>query len=182
VDLGHLAYSAFGGERRARFFINAAGVGFDAEVALRANRAPRVMGGTIPYLSSLLTTLVRYHNKRVSLSLDDEGEERQTRVNSIVVANGQFFGGGMRIAPEASLSDGKFEVVTLGDLGKVDLVRNVPRVYDGSHITHPKVSITRANRVTIDSVQRLLVQADGEVLGTAPATFTVVPWALRMIV
>jgi YegS/Rv2252/BmrU family lipid kinase len=182
VDVGHVAYRAFSGERRRRYFINAAGMGFDAEVALRANRAPRVMGGTIPYLSSLATTLVRYHNKQVSASLDGGRVEWQARISSIVVANGQFFGGGMKIAPEASLSDGEFEVVVLGDLGKVDLVRNVPRVYDGSHVTHPKVSMDRARQVSIESPQRLLLQADGEVLGTAPATFTVVPAALRVIV
>lgn len=181
IDLGHVTYTAFSGKPRARYFINAAGMGFDAEVAMRSNVAPRVFGGTVPYLSSLLTTLVTYRNKRLSVRVD-KGEARQARANSIVIANGQYFGGGMKIAPDAELSDGLFDVATLGDLGKIDLVRNVPRVYDGSHITHPKVDVLRAYQVEINSPDRLLLQADGEVLGTAPARFTVIPGAIRLIV
>jgi diacylglycerol kinase family enzyme len=88
----------------------------------------------------------------------------------------------MKIAPKAQLADGELDVVVLGDLGKLDLVRNVPKVYDGSHITHPKVSMMRARRVEIASPDRVLLQADGEVLGTAPASLVVVPGALRLIV
>ena len=180
VDLGHVTYTSFGGKPRARYFINAAGMGFDAEVTLRSSSAPRVLGGTIPYLSSLLTTLVTYRNKRLALSVDD-GDARQTRANSIIIANGQYFGGGMKIAPDAQLADGLFDVVMLGDLSKIDLVRNVPNVYDGSHIIHPKVEVQRARQVEITSPDRLLLQADGEVLGTAPARFTIVPEAIQII-
>ena len=112
----------------------------------------------------------------------DQAKPWQGRVNSLVVANGQYFGGGMKIAPDARISDGQFDVVVLGDLGKIELVRNVPRVYDGSHITHPKVTVSRARYVHVTSPDRVLVQADGEVLGTAPATFTIIPSALRLIV
>ncbi|HST03357.1 MAG TPA: diacylglycerol kinase family protein [Chloroflexia bacterium] len=181
LDLGHVSYRSFEGEERRRFFANAAGLGFDAEVAFRANAGSRRLGGTIPYLSSLLRTLVTYHNKSLDFSFDG-GEVAHARANSFVVANGQYFGGGMKIAPAASLSDGLFDITMLGDLGKVDLVRNVPRVYDGSHITHPKVSTARSHTVQIESDERVLLQADGEVLGLAPAQFTIVPAALRMIV
>jgi YegS/Rv2252/BmrU family lipid kinase len=180
IDLGHVTYRALKGEERARHFANAAGMGFDAEVTVRANASPFGAGGTIPYLSSLFATLGTYRNKRVQVKVD--GEEWRARINSIIVANGQYFGGGMKIAPEAQLSDGEFDVVVLGDLGKIDLVRNVPRVYDGSHVTHPKVTVSSARRVEVDSPDRLLLQADGEVLGMAPATFTIVPSALRIIV
>lgn len=180
-DLGHVVYRSFEGETRRRFFANAAGLGFDAEVAMRANAGSRNMGGTIPYLSSLVRTLMSYTNKQVEMSLDG-GEAKSARVNSLVVANGQYFGGGMKIAPLASLSDGLFDITVLGDLTKPDLIRNVPRVYDGSHLSHPKVSSARAAMVHVESSERTLLQADGEVLGMAPATFTIVPRALRMIV
>jgi diacylglycerol kinase (ATP) len=180
IDLGHITFTSFRGEERTRYFVNAAGMGFDAEVAARANAGPKGLGGTIPYLSSLFMTLGTYRNKRVEVKLD--GEEWQARVNSIIVANGQYFGGGMKIAPEAQLSDGEFDVVVLGDMGKIDLVRNVPRVYDGSHVTHPKVSVMSSKMVQVKSPDRLLLQADGEVLGMAPATFAVVPSALKVIV
>ncbi len=181
VDVGHVSFVSFAGKVRSRFFANAAGVGFDAEVALRANAGPRVLGGTIPYLTSLVRTLGRYRNKRVHVNLDNSRQWRG-RINSLIVANGQYFGGGMNIAPEASLSDGHFDVVTLGDLDKLDLIINVPRVYDGSHVTHPKVSITRARYVEVTSPDRVLLQADGEVLGRVPVRFSIVPCALRLIV
>jgi YegS/Rv2252/BmrU family lipid kinase len=181
VDLGHVRFHSFKGEERARYFANAAGLGFDAEVTVRANAAPRVLGGTIPYLSSLFMTLGTYRNKRVTMQADGRTLWKG-KANSTVIANGQYFGGGMKIAPGAAISDGEFEVVILGDLGKVDLVRNVPRVYDGSHVTHPKVHVMQATCLEISSPDRLLLQADGEVLGTAPARFTIVPKALRLIV
>ena len=181
VDLGHVTYRSFAGKLQGRYFANAAGLGFDAEVAVRANSGPRVFGGTVTYLGSLITTLGTYRNKRVHVRANGSGEW-QARVNSVVVANGQYFGGGMKIAPDARLSDGELDVVVLGDLGKLDLVRNVPRVYDGSHLTHPKVSAFRAWHIEVHSPNRLLLQADGEVLGTAPAVFAVVPSALRLIV
>ena len=181
VDLGHVSYTSFSGKPRARYFINAAGMGFDAEVTVRANAAPKALGGTVPYLSSLLTTLIKYRNKRLVVRVD-KGEAYQIKANSIVVGNGQYFGGGMKIAPDAQVSDGLFDIVMLGDFGKLDLVRNVPRVYDGSHINHPKVSVQRARQVEVSSPDKLLLQADGEVLGTAPARFTVIEGAIRLIV
>lgn len=180
-DLGHVTYRAFNGDMRSRYFANAAGLGFDAEVTVRANAGSRNLGGTIPYLNSLFRTLLSYSNKSISVSLDG-GEPQQARVNSFVVANGQYFGGGMKIAPHASLLDGMFDITMLGNFSKADLVRNVPRVYDGSHITHPKVTVARARTVHVESPERTLLQADGEVLGVAPATFTIVPGALKMIV
>jgi diacylglycerol kinase (ATP) len=181
VDLGHLTYRAAAGKERSRFFANAAGLGFDAEVSQRANGGPRVLGGTIPYLTSLLLTLGTYRNKRLRVSVDG-AEPWEVRANSLVLANGQYFGGGMKIAPEAVFSDGILDITLLGDLGKVDLVRNVPRVYDGSHATHPKVKMMRARRVEVTSDEQVLIQADGEVLGTTPAVFNIVPQALRVIV
>ena len=180
LDLGHVIYRSFDGRPQSRYFANAAGLGFDAEVAQRANSGPRIMGGTVTYLGSLLATLGTYRNKRVRLHIDGAPHWRD-RANSIVIANGQFFGGGMKIAPEARLSDGKFSVVILGNLGKLDLIRNVPKVYDGSHASHPKVRMLSGKQIEVTSPNRLLLQADGEVLGTAPANFTVVPGALRLI-
>lgn len=181
VDLGEATFEVAGGRTLTRYFANAAGLGFDAEVTVRANAGPRILGGTIPYLSSLARTLGTYRNKRVTVKLDDN-EPWSARVNSVVIANGQYFGGGMKIAPEALLTDGVLDVTVLGDLGKIELVRNVPRVYDGSHVTHPKVSVYRAERVEVSSPDRLLLQADGEVLGHAPATLRVVPQAIQFMV
>jgi diacylglycerol kinase family enzyme len=181
IDVGYVTYDGFDGKTRNRYFANAAGLGFDGEVTLRANAGPRILGSTIPYLNSLVRTLVSYHNKHISVKVDG-AEPWHAVANSIVIANGQYFGGGMKIAPDAHLSDGELNITLLGDLGKLDLIRNLPRVYDGSHVTHPKVKILSARTVEVTSPERVLLQADGEVLGTAPATFQVAPGALKIIV
>ncbi len=178
VDLG-LAHFYRQGERQQRYFVNVGGGGFDAEVAARANRAPNFMGGTIPYLSSLVTTLLTYRNKAVELVLD-EREPIEMVANSVVVANCQYFGGGMRIAPEADPNDGLLDVIVIGDIDKVDFLMTVPKVYEGTHLSHPQVDAYRARRVEIRSQERLTLQVEGEVCGETPLTFDVVPSALEI--
>ena len=178
VDLGLVEFQ-HEGETRQRYFVNVGGGGFDAEVAHRANRAPNFMGGTIPYLSSLVTNLFTYRNKGIELILDGQEPIRKV-VNSVVVANCQFFGGGMRVAPDADPNDGLFDVIVIGDIDKVEFLMTVPKVYDGTHITHPQVDTYRAKRVEVRSEQTLLLQVEGEVCGHTPLTFEIIPEALRI--
>lgn len=178
VDLGLVTFNQEG-EQRQRYFVNVGGGGFDAEVAYRANRAPNFMGGTIPYLTSLVTTLLAYRNKAVELTLDDQ-EPINMVVNSVVVANCQYFGGGMKVAPEADPNDGLFDVIVIGDIDKIEFLMTVPKVYDGTHITHPQVYSYRAKRVEVRSEQELLLQVEGEVCGHTPLTFDIVPSALQI--
>ena len=178
VDLG-LVELYTEGKKGERYFVNVGGGGFDGEVAVRANRAPDFMGGTIPYLSSLVTTLITYRNKAIELTLD-EGEPMQMVVNSVIVANCQYFGGGMRVAPDADPSDGLFDVIVIGDVDKIEFLMTVPKVYDGTHITHPQVDTYRAKRVELRSEEPLLLQVEGEVCGQTPLTFSIVPSALQI--
>jgi diacylglycerol kinase (ATP) len=195
VDLGEVEYvplgpSAGSGQRLTsshaadqtgllhRYFINVAGLGFDGEVAERVNRSSKALGGTIPYLTSLFITLVSYQNKHVELTMD--GQTARRRLNSVIVSNGRYFGGGMFIAPHADLRDGLFDVIILGDLNKLEFAQNVPKVYNGTHLTHPKVEEYRAREVRVVSQERMLIQADGELVGMAPATFRLLPQAIRV--
>jgi diacylglycerol kinase (ATP) len=161
-----------------RYFINVAGLGFDGETAERANRSSKALGGTITYLTSLFITLVSYQNKHVELTMD--GQTARRRLNSVIVSNGRYFGGGMFIAPHADLQDGLFDVIILGDLNKLEFVQNVPKVYNGTHLTHPKVEEYHAREVRVVSQERMLIQADGELVGMAPATFRLLPQAIRV--
>jgi len=179
VDLGRITCLREGREVE-RYFINAAGLGFDGEVADLVNRFPKVLGGTITYLACLLIGLVAYRNKNVELSFD--GQPVRGRVNSVIVCNGRYFGGGMFIAPGAAFDDGLFYVVILGNLNKLEVVMNVPRVYKGTHLTHPKVSHFSAKEIHIEAQERMFLQAEGELIGEAPATFQVIPRALRVLV
>jgi YegS/Rv2252/BmrU family lipid kinase len=178
VDLGVVQFH-HEGEAHQRYFVNVGGGGFDGEVAHRANRAPNFMGGTIPYLTSLVTSLLTYRNKAIELIIDDREPIRKV-VNSVVVANCQFFGGGMRVAPDADPNDGLFDVIVIGDIDKVEFLMTVPKVYDGTHITHPQVDTYRARHVEVRSDSPLLLQVEGEVCGHTPLIFEIIPAALQI--
>jgi YegS/Rv2252/BmrU family lipid kinase len=179
VDIGVIEYQSHGNPAR-RFFINAAGLGLDGEVVETVLKNPRFCQGTIPYLLGLFRTLAAFHNKDVTLRIDDGSED--SRVCSVVVANGAYFGGGMKVTPEADISDGLFEVMVVGDIGKLELLQAFPRIYRGTHVTHPKVRMLKATQVRIESQDRVLIQADGELLGELPATFQILPAALSIAV
>ena len=179
VDLGRII-CLHEGQEVERYFINAAGLGFDGEVAELANRFPKLVGGTVTYLMCLFIGLVTYHNKNVEFSFD--GQHVRGRLNSVIVCNGRYLGGGMFMAPEASFEDGIFDVVILGNLNKLEVVANLPRVYKGTHLTHPKVSLCHAREVHVEARERMFLQADGELVGEAPGTFQIIPQALRVVV
>ena len=177
LDVGEMTYAGKSGEEH-RYFVNVAGLGFDGEVIARTSFASKRLGGTIPYLSNLVLTLIDYANKDVDVNMDDQ--PLSGRMNSVVVANGAWFGGGMYIAPNARPDDGLFDVVMIGDVGKLELLQTMPRVYNGTHLTHPKVKVVRAREVRVESQQPMWLQADGEALGQAPVTFSVRSQALRL--
>ncbi|MBA7561899.1 Diacylglycerol kinase [subsurface metagenome] len=179
IDVGVVEYQR-DGKRQERFFVNSAGVGFDAAVVKETERLPKFFGGTIPYVAGMLRTLVSYRNKNIVLKVGDE-EERK-RVLNVAVANGNYCGGGMRIAPDAELDDKLLDVVVFGDMSKFEILKEFPTIYKGTHINHPKVSVKKAANVSIESAKPMLVYADGELLGECPASFRVVPAALSLVV
>ncbi|MGE5618511.1 MAG: diacylglycerol/lipid kinase family protein [Sphingomonadaceae bacterium] len=177
-DLGVVSYVGREGPEH-RYFVNAAGLGYDAEVVYRRNGFNRFVRGTIPYVASLAVTLFGYRNKDVRIALD--GVSHARRISLLVVGIGRYFGGGMRIAPGAVLNDGYFDVITVGDAGRIELVRNLPGVYRGTHLQNPKVKCERAAEVRVETDDRLMVQADGDLLGLAPAQFQIVHRALTIL-
>ena len=141
-------------------------------------RGSKAIGGTIPYLTNLVLTLFSYRNKDVVLSFD--GQRQSGTYNSVVICNGQYFGGGMWIGPQAVPDDGVFDVVILKDLNNLEFLRNVPRVYKGTHLSHPKVQSFRTSQITVEARQRMFIQAEGELVGEAPASFRILPSALNL--
>ncbi len=179
IDVGVVEFKCKG-QTLQRFFVNAAGVGFDAAVVEATERLPKYFGGTIPYLAGLLRSLFGYRNKSVILSVGSKVEAK--RILNVVVANGGYLGGGMHVAPEAELGDGLLDVIIIGDIGKFELLKALPTVYKGTHISHPKVRMEKATHITIESSEPFLVHADGELLGEGPASFWLVPSALSIVV
>ena len=179
IDVGVVEYRNKG-RLEKRYFTNAAGVGFDAAVVEATESMPKYFGGTVPYVMGLLRTLLRYRNKSVVIRIGDRTEK--ARVLNVVVANGAFVGGGMNIAPLAKLNDSLLDVLVIGDIGKLELLKAFPRVYKGTHLTHPKVRMVKTTSVTVESPERVLVYADGEILGEGPASFHLVPATLNIVV
>jgi diacylglycerol kinase (ATP) len=180
IDLGLITCVSEGREVK-RYFLNVAGLGFDSEVAERTNRSSKALGGTLPFLSSLFVKLLTYQNKSVEVTLD--GQQRlQQKANSVLICNGRYAGGGMHIGPHAALDDGLFDVIIIGDTSRLEIVVNVPRIYRGTHLSHPKVDEYRAKEVRVKAQERMFLQADGELIGQAPATFQIIPQALHVLV
>ncbi len=177
-DLGVVFYTGKEGQEQ-RYFVNAAGLGYDAEVVRRRNGFNRYVRGTAPYVASLAATLLRYHNKDSVVTVDGASDTR--RIMALVVGIGQYFGGGMRVAPNALLDDGFFDVVTIGDIGRIELLYNLPAVYRGTHLRNPKVKSERARTVRVESDQGLMLQADGDLLGEVPAQFQILPRSLTIL-
>jgi diacylglycerol kinase (ATP) len=161
-----------------RYVINAAGAGFDAAVARRAVTGGR--RGTLPYVSAIVKTLASHVT--VPAEVEADGEVAWTGgLSSAVVANGAYYGGGMKIAPGADPADGHLDLVVLGDLGRLELLCWLPTVYRGAHLACPKVATRRARRLTIRASSPLPVHVDGEVAGDTPVTFEIRPGALRLL-
>jgi YegS/Rv2252/BmrU family lipid kinase len=171
IDVGRVTTSD-----GARFFANIAEAGLGAEVVARAAGMPRRLGASV-YLFAFLATLPRFVRPRALVDMD--GQTYDGPLTNLVVANGKVFGGGMRVAPGADPCDGALDVqVHWGS--KPDYVRGIPKVYRGTHLPHPKIMERRAARVTVRCDPDVRVEADGEVLGTTPATFEVLPAAIRL--
>jgi len=179
VDLGVAEYVS-NGEVSKRLFVNFAGLGFDAEVVKATTLRFKALGSTPSYLMGLLTTFLFYETKQVSLILDGQPEER--RVWTILMSNGKYGGGGMLAAPNADPADGLLDVVVIDDLGKLDLLWSLPRIYKGTHLSHPKVTVKRAREVDIRPRQSMSLQVDGELLGQTPARVYLLPAALNVAI
>ncbi len=173
IDLGRVTYP--GGER---FFANVGSVGMSGAVARRANSMSKALGGRATFYYALVREFLAWHNTEVTVTLD--GAERRGPMHDVIVANGQWHGGGMRLAPEASFDDGLFDVVLIGDISKLDFVTTSPKLYKGGHVHHPRVEVLRSATVAVDAAEPLPVEVEGEPVGTTPARFEIVPRALRV--
>ena len=171
------------GQPLERFFVNVADVGFGATIADAWKRLPTHFGHSINFrLRTVegLRCLLTHRNKLIKLRVGDE--VKAIRSCTVIVANGQHFAGGMQIAPHARLDDGLLDVVAVGDVGKFELLKMWPTLYNGSHIRHPKIEERKTTTVTIESNEQLLVEADGDIVGESPASFWVIPSALTVVV
>ena len=177
IDVGEVL-STVGGKSEHRYFVNDANMGFAAEVVGRTERTGKFSRGTLPYFAALLRTALRHRNHEMTLQMD--GHQTEGKLTTVLICNGRSTGGGMLVAPEAVLDDGQLDVIVVGSLSPLGIFWHAPKIYRGSHVAIRKVSVHRARTISVTSPERLPVVVDGELFGESPATFRVVPAALRL--
>jgi YegS/Rv2252/BmrU family lipid kinase len=178
VDAGRIEYRRWDGGTATHHFANVGSVGMSGAVAQRANATSKALGGRMTFFYALTREFLVWRNTEVTVEVD--GETRRGRMHDVIVANGGYHGGAMKLAPDARPDDGVFDVVLIGDVSKLDFVTTAPKLYTGRHVGHPKVEVLRGATVRVDSPVPLPIETDGEVLGTTPARFEVVPRAYRV--
>ena len=178
VDAGRVDF----GDGERRFFINIADCGMGGEVVARINRSTHKRGGvrgSAMFLGASLATLWGYTSRVARVEIDGVTSERDVR--SVVIANGRYFGGGMRVAPDAELDDGRFDVVIIGETGRTRALTGIPSLYRGRHVRRREVEVHRARVVRIScEAAPMLFDVEGEQVGTTPATLTCLPSAIRL--
>jgi diacylglycerol kinase (ATP) len=178
IDMGRVEYVGRDGTAHGRHFVNIASAGLTGVAADRVNRSGKPLGATVAFAWAAIATFARYRNSTFRVEID--GERLEQVCNNVIVGNCRYFAGGMKILPDADPSDGLFDVLVWGDVSKLDLALNLHKLYRGTHVGHPKATIRRARRVTVTPESALPIEVDGEQPGLTPASFEIVPSALRL--
>ena len=178
IDVGRASYRAWDGSNATSAFANVASAGMSGAIAKRANETTKALGGKASYLWATFAVFSGWAATEIEVTVD--GDRRTGRMFDVVVANGRFFGGGLEVCPDAAPDDGVFDVLTIGDVTKRDLVQTMPKMYRGTHLPHPKAELLRGSSVTVTSETALPIELDGEQPGTTPVRFEVSAGALRL--
>ena len=161
-----------------RTYVGIASAGLDSDVQDIAN-ATRLRLGTLVYLYGTLLALRRWRPATWTVTID--GATHTYAGYSVAVANSGVFGGGMKLVPDADLADGQLDVVLSATTPKLTFLRNLPRVFAGTHVDQPEMTIVRGREVTFTADRPFVAYADGDPISDLPATVRVLPGALRVI-
>jgi len=192
IDVGRVTFVNDRGERETRYFINVASFGMSTSVLDRTSTGearkwipaftPRKLTSKLSYAAATVQTTLSATPTEVKVQLDDQ-PERRLRIAEFCIANARYYGGGMKIAPEAKFDDGLFDIITIGDASSFRILANAPRIYLGAHLSMNEVSHSLAKQVSTRPAKKneeIRVELDGEVVGRLPATFEIMPRALRI--
>lgn len=164
------------------YFMGFAGTGFDTmivELSFKKRNLLKLLGSFF-YIYGFYNILIRF--KPIPLKIITKDSVIEKKVVTIIVGNSWLGGGGMKLVPDAKLDDGLFDVCIVEEIPKFELFIVFPRVFSGTHITHPSVNIIRTNFLRIESDRKMIVQADGEIIRSLPVNFELIPKALDVIV
>lgn len=191
IDIGRVSFQNQDDVQETRYFLGVASCGMSGQIIKRVKADKtqwlpfdhsRWLSGRLTFATATLQTTLASANTPLVYQLDD-GDERRLTVANFCVANARFFGGGMKIAPDALLDDGRFDIIIIGDLSAFEIIANAPRLYTGAHLSMKQVHHKRATRVHLKPSRnnaRVALEVDGELPGYLPATFEIIPRALRI--
>ncbi len=179
MDVGRARFTRADGTPGERYFLNVADVGMGGETAERVNNTSKALGGFASFLWGVIVSIFLFKNKEMTLVIDDE-VTWQGKYVTVAMGNGRFFGGGMKITPQAMLTDGLLDITILPDFSKPMLFRSLPKVYSGRHLEIKGVKYTRGKKISISSPEQVLLEMDGEIPGKVPVEVEILPSALKV--
>ena len=179
IDVAKVRYRNADGQDATRYFVNEASIGLGAVVCDRVNRASKAFG-RLAFMRAILTASVGYRSQPIFLSLDDRPTPPRVLTN-IWVANGRYSGAGIRSAPRARLDDGLLDIVQIGHSGLVQKLLFTSKLRSGAFVKLPHVTYSTARRVEACAETTVLIETEGEVIGSLPATFELIGQRLRVI-
>lgn len=180
IDLGVLVFQDHQGHDRCRFFHNIASFGLGGEVAQRVNRTTKALGPFVSFMWATLISIFLYGKKRIQISVDND-YKKEIVIWNVAASNGQYHGGGMWVAPDASVCDGLLNVTIIGDLTIPEVFLNLSKLYNGRIYDINKVITLTGKKVAAISEDRVLLEVDGEQPGMLPIVVKTVPSALKII-
>jgi len=180
VDIGHMTFRKKNGTVGHAYFHNVVSFGLGGEVDERVNRSSAPLGGFLSFILATLMSALLYRKKQIRLCVDQSPPFEVSAWN-VVVANGQYHGGGMWVAPDAVPTDGWFRVTVIGDFSLPEVFLHFPKLYNGRLGNLQKVRCLRGRRIEASSSERVLLDMDGEQPGQLPVAIHLIPGAIRLV-
>jgi diacylglycerol kinase (ATP) len=181
LDVGKVSFLHTSGQSVTKYFLNISDVGLGGETTRRVNKTKKHLKGFLAFLIGAMLTILKYRNKTIKLEIDGEVVKNE-RINSVIVANAKYFGGGMYISPNSEVNDGLLDIIVIGDFKTLELIRDFHLIYNGKHLTHQKICHYKAKKVKITSEPVALLEFDGEQQGTTPAEFEIIHQAVKVLI
>jgi YegS/Rv2252/BmrU family lipid kinase len=183
IDALRLTYRDPSGADRCVYSINVTSFGLSGLTVQLVAHAPRALGGSFAFLVGALGSIARFKPVRVRMEADGR-EILDEQIVLVAAANGRYFGGGMQVAPDAKPDDGALDLVVIRAISKLGLLRALPSLYRGRHLSHPAVSVQRVSRLRAEAPDPggppVFIDVDGEGLGTLPLEVELLPRAVTL--
>ena len=189
IDAGRVTFHNFDGQTVSRYFLNVSSLGLAAHIIKRVKSAKMfdwlpidAVRGKANFAFSTLQEILDIEPDNIRVRIDG-GDEKTVQTINFCVANSRFFGGGMMIAPDASINDGLLDIINIGDISTAKILINAYTLYRGTHQALDEVKSTTARKIEVtahNALDEILLETDGELPGKLPATFEIVPDAIRV--